>query len=137
MKEQKLIIDADILSYILKKDKKVEKKLEDTIIRYNPEIYLSPMVYYQVKRGLLDKKATRQLSYFDKFARTIKWLDFEIEDWNIAISLYLYLKRSGYSPKHQDGDILIAAQAERIGAVIITNNIKDFKRLGVKCETWR
>jgi len=93
------------------------------------------MVYYQVRRGLLDKNAKKQVSFFEKFVNTMNWLDFKKRDWKIATSLYLKLKRSGYSPKHQDADILIAAQAKRIEAMVFTNNRKDFERLGI--ETWK
>ena len=137
MARKKLILDADIISYLLKKDRKIEQRYRLAIDKDNAEFFISPMVYYQVKRGLLDKKAKRKILLFDKLVNTMSWLEFEKEDWDIAITLYLFLKHNGFSPKHQDADILIAAQAERKKAKIITNNLKDFKRLGADCETWK
>jgi len=137
MARKKLILDADIISFLLKKDKQIEQRYRDIILKYDPEFIISPMVYYQIKRGLLDKKAKRKLIEFDKLINTMFWLEFEREDWERAIFLYLYLKKNGFCPKHQDADILIATQAERKKAKIITNNLKDFQRLGADCETWK
>jgi predicted nucleic acid-binding protein len=97
---------------------------------------LSPVVYYEVKRGLKDKKAEKQLKYFDEIADSMVWIDYQKEDWDYAIDLYLKLKAKGFSPHHQDADILIAAQACRTGAFVITNNLKDFERLEVECYSW-
>ncbi len=137
MAQMRLLLDADILSFLLKKDKYIANKYWDLLYNHNTDFFISPMVYYQVKRGLIDKKASRKLFELNKLINTMSWIEFDRDDWERAITLYLYLKKAGFSPEHQDGDILIAAQAEGRKAKVITNNLKDFRRLGVECETWK
>jgi predicted nucleic acid-binding protein len=133
----KIIIDADIITYILKKDSEVSRRFELVTISENPEYYLCPVVYYQIKRWLIDIRAKRKLQHFDSLAKSMIWLNFEQEDWERAIIIWLAMKKKGFDPKHQDADILIASQAERIGAKVITNNLKHFNRIYADCETWK
>jgi len=77
------------------------------------------------------------MSTFNKLTSGMIWIDYIKDDWEKAVDLYVNLKTGGFSAEKQDSDILIAAQAFRIGAKVITNNLKDFQRLGVPCETWK
>jgi len=115
----------------------VFKKLQKIIIENKTIIFLCPIVYYQIKRNLLYKNARKQLEIFYKLIKGMRWIEYEKQDWDIAVKLYLKLKTSGFSAEKQDADIFIAAQAFRIGAKVITNNLKDFQRLEIPCETWK
>jgi len=53
-------LDTDTVSAILKKDLAVSYKPRAKI-HANHEIILCPVVYYELRRGLLDKGATRQI----------------------------------------------------------------------------
>jgi tRNA(fMet)-specific endonuclease VapC len=62
------LLDTNIVSYILKRNLTVDNKLREANIR-GEEVFISCIMYYEVKRGLLAVNATRQLVEFNQFIR--------------------------------------------------------------------
>ncbi|MHC5938414.1 PIN domain-containing protein [Nostoc sp.] len=62
------LLDTNIISYILRRNATVAKKLRDAN-RSGQEVFISCITYYEVKRGLLYANATRQLAEFNQFYR--------------------------------------------------------------------
>lgn len=54
-------------------NEKVRQNLEN-ISLYEKEVYISAMSYYEMKRGLLAKDATRKLDIFEKICKEIRIL---------------------------------------------------------------
>jgi tRNA(fMet)-specific endonuclease VapC len=130
----RLVLDADTITYILQRRPTVVARLA-AAVRENSEVYLCPVVYYQVRRGLLAKQAQRQLLEFEAFAQRLTWIDVPRPVWADAALLWARVRAHG-RPHDDDGDLLIAAYARWLQATVVTNNVRDFAALDVTCVTW-
>lgn len=60
--------------------------------------------------------------------------------WNHAATLWARSRKAGLStahPQRLDADVLIAAMAVQVGAVVVTGNIEHYRGLGVEVEPWK
>ena len=130
----RFVLDSDTVSYILQERRTVLARLAGAV-EDNAEIFLCPMVYYQVRRGLLYKEAPRQLREFDSLVRGFTWVDFEQPMWDRAAEAWASTRRRG-RPHDDDADLLITAYARRLRAILVTNNASDFAGLGVQTVNW-
>lgn len=107
-----------------------------SVLERGEPVYLSAVVYYEVKRGLLHLGATSQLRQLDEaFKNVLQWLPVSDSTWDRAAHLWADCRRQG-RPHDDDGDLLIAAQASAVGAVVVTRNTRDFADLHVTVESW-
>jgi tRNA(fMet)-specific endonuclease VapC len=98
-------------------------------------LLLSQSTFYEVLRGLLKVQATRKLAVFqNQLVPLFEWTVITDEDWEQAAQLWAESTRQGR--QLSDGDLLLAAVALRLDAVIITSDA-DFAILPVKLENWR
>lgn len=130
--DSRYVLDTNILSYVLERNRAAIERLA-AAAESDAEIFLCPVVYYEIRRGLLDRGATRQLTDFDRLTNDLIWVEFERLMWEEAASSWVARKRIGRS--HQDADILIAAYARTLGATVVTND-PDFEGLDVPLENW-
>jgi tRNA(fMet)-specific endonuclease VapC len=133
MSRPSYLLDTNILTGILKKDARVVAPLTAALAD-NARLILSPIVYYEIKRGLLKRDAKRQLNFFEQWVKTLWWEDVLRADWTMAAELWATETAQGRPP--QDADILIAAQSRRLKATLVTANIAHFKFLGIWLENW-
>lgn len=94
----------------------------------------SPVVDYEIRRYLLLKGATRNLAQYEALTAHWKHTDFDNEDWLQAASLWAKHHRMGMSIT--DADLLIAVSALQHDAILVTNNERHFKELGLHLENW-
>lgn len=102
--------------------------------RVNSSVPLVParssLRYDAAKRG--SRKFTRQLEAVLS-AMTIKPIESDVERVYASIRVALERKRTPISAH----DMLIAAHARAIGAVCVTDNVAEFKRVpALKIENW-
>lgn len=72
---RRLVLDSDTLSFALRKDVGVRSRMQRAIAE-EAELYLCPVVYYEVRRGLLDKNAIRQMKLLDELVEgALLWRD--------------------------------------------------------------
>ncbi len=131
---QNYVLDSNIVTGILKKDARVVSRLRQALAA-NDLIVLSPVVFYEVKRGLLKKDARKQMGFFETIANTFQWNDLQRPDWDMAAQIWATATRVGRSPS-SDADLLIATHARRLNAVVVTDNERHFAQLGVQIENW-
>ena len=93
-----------------------------------------PIVWYEIRRGLLARDAHRQMEQFEKMFVTFEWQDFTPADWSLASDLWAQRRTQGRPIS--DADLLIAVFARSRNAVLATDNEKDFEGLGVTIENW-
>ena len=99
------------------------------------QIALCPPVYYESLRGLLKVKATAQIARLrNQFIPLCDWFSVTDEDWLQAAQFWADVENKGR--KLSDIDLLIAAIAHRIGAVIVSADA-DFDALSVQRNDWR
>jgi predicted nucleic acid-binding protein len=82
----------------------------------------------------LKRDALRLLQSLDEMIAPYLWVDVTRGDWETAASLWAKTQRDGRPI--EDADLIIAAQANRRGAVVITDNVKHFRVIADRLETW-
>lgn len=129
------VLDADTLSYILRKTVPiVGQRLRQALVA-DAVVLVCPVAYFQVKRILLKRNATRQLQFLESLTAQFRWAEFEQADWEEAAELWAQRQKAGQPV--EDSDLLIAIHARRRGATVVTNNERHFENLGVSVENWR
>ncbi|WP_375512640.1 type II toxin-antitoxin system VapC family toxin [uncultured Nostoc sp.] len=128
------LLDTNIVSYILRRNATVGRKLRDAN-RSGQEVFISCITYYEVKRGLLYANATRQLAEFNQFSQKyeVLFLD-DIEIIERACEIHVDLKRRGLTIQEQD--ILIAATAITRGLILVSNDSDLLRVQGINLENW-
>ncbi|AFZ24054.1 putative nucleic acid-binding protein, contains PIN domain [Cylindrospermum stagnale PCC 7417] len=128
------LLDTNILTPILKKNQKINTKLEE--VRFlGEDVFISCITYFESKRGLLHANATRQISELDEFCRIYRvlFLD-DLETIEKACEIHAYLKRKGR--KIQEADVLIAATAIVRGLVLVSDDSDLLRVEGLNLENW-
>jgi tRNA(fMet)-specific endonuclease VapC len=97
-------------------------------------MFMCPVVFYELWRGLRYRGADRQLEELSGFARTLQWVDYDRAMWLEAAELWADQRRRGRP--HDDADLLIAAFTRRLRATLVTNNTADFTNLGLPLVDW-
>lgn len=129
------LLDTNIVTRILKRTPQVVARYR-TALESGEPVYLSAVVYYELKRGLLHVDARTQLRQLDEgFKSVLPWAPVSDTTWDRAAHLWADCRRQG-RPHDDDGDLLIAAQAEALGAVVVTRNTRDFTDFPMIAENW-
>jgi tRNA(fMet)-specific endonuclease VapC len=128
------MLDTDICIYLIKgKSQKLIKKLEGFDFE---EIVISTITAVELEKGVEKSQFIEKNRQALKKCLTpfkIMPFDFEAAKKSGKISADLEKKGEIIGPY----DILIAAHAISLGATLITNNIKEFKRVtGLVLENW-
>jgi tRNA(fMet)-specific endonuclease VapC len=128
------LLDTNIVSYILRRNATVGKKLRDAN-RSGQEVFISCITYYEVKRGLLYVNATRQIAEFNQFYKKYEVLLLDdIEIIERACEIHVDLQRRGL--KIQEQDVLIAATAIARGLILVSNDSDLLRVEGLSLENW-
>ncbi len=139
------LLDANVISSLIKRNedgKRVGGRLAD-VLRQNATVLISGVVYYEVARGLHHLASTqsgagsRQLAFLMTLAGNLKWCDLDMDTWEEGARLWAKCRSHGTpTGAGLDKDVLIAAQARRNNAVIVTNNARHMRLLEVSHENW-
>jgi tRNA(fMet)-specific endonuclease VapC len=134
MKSIGYLIDTNIITAILKKNEKVNHEL-NRVSSQQKEVFISCITFYEIKRGLLYAKATKQLSEFEQLCNKYKVVllnDLQIIEK--AAEIHADLKRKG--TPIQDADVLIAATAIVQALILVSNDSDMLRVVGVTVEDW-
>lgn len=127
------VLDSNIVTGLIKSNRKLTKKFNSMLSHKNLFIGC-PLVYYEVKRGLIEKNATGQLRDLEDLFDDFVWIEYTKNDWLLATMLWV--KRRKLGRPIEDADLFIAVFALNNHATLITNNTKDFAELSVTLEDW-
>lgn len=128
------IFDTNIVSLLLRNDKDVTQRMSTTI-RPEDTIIGCPVVWYEIRRGLLAKDAKKQMERFEKLFAVFQWQDYTRDDWKQASEIWSSRRKSG--KPISDADLLIGVFAQNRNAILVTDNEKDFVDLTVTIENWK
>jgi predicted nucleic acid-binding protein len=129
------LLDSNVVTQILRRTPHVVSRYRSTLERGEP-VFLSALVHYEVKRGLLHLQAGQQLRRLEEDLKgALPWAPVTDADREKAAELWAECRRVG-RPHEDDGDLLIAAQAAALGATVVTRNTRDFADLHVTTENW-
>jgi predicted nucleic acid-binding protein len=115
---------------MLKAKRDIQVKFDNTIGKTN-NYSIPPIVYYEVKRGLTEKKAHKKLKDFNDLYNNCLQMEMTTAMWEKAIEIYVRLLSQG-TPIGKDGresDIFIAAFCIINGYTLITNNTKHYENI--------
>jgi predicted nucleic acid-binding protein len=94
---------------------------------------------YEVRRELLLAGLSRSVQRLDGLKQVITYSPLTTETMLRATELWAGARRSGQptaDPKALDGDVILAAQAELIGGIVATDNVRHLARY-VDAREWR
>ena len=74
MPSAKYVLDANILTAILRKDRTATERM-NRALQSNAEFVMCPVVFFEVYRGLLHKDARKQLGFMLLYFDTYTWDD--------------------------------------------------------------
>lgn len=128
------ILDTNAISDYIKQFAPTTTRINQAI-RDGDTLYLCKPVEYEVVRGLLKSRAERQREMFENdFIPLLTPLPLTDADWRQAAQFWAQARSAG--KQLSDVDLLLAALAFRLNAVIVTND-DDFDALPVRRENWR
>ena len=118
------ILDSNMVSFYLRQNPKVIQKVHASILA-NDEVLISPIAYYEVKRGLLAINAEKRLNEFSVLCDTlgVGQLDNSILD----LCSLIYCETRAKKWNLDDADILTAAYCKINNYTLVSNNIKHFE----------
>lgn len=127
-------LDTNIISYLLKGNTSVLKKLEE-LAEGDNEFRIPSVAYYEIKRGLLAGGATTKLIRFLNFVKQIGIAELKTSTLDLAAQIYANLKKTG--GMIEDDDIFIGATALENAAILVTNNERHLGRINnLRVEVW-
>lgn len=109
------------------------------------ELIVSAAADYEARRGYLWKldkhpDEPKALARLDRFCELLDMYPISVEVLRIAARFWAEARRGGYSTAPErdiDWDVVIAAQAADLTAVVVTNNAGHISRYGVDARDWR
>jgi tRNA(fMet)-specific endonuclease VapC len=128
--------DTNILSYLMRRPPAPLERRVKRCIEASEPVAMSAVVYAEIRSGIALAGSPQR--YVDSFSRMRAWLP--VEDWTVdAAEAYVEIRNSLRPAGTLIGtmDMLIAAHAFALGATLVTNNDREFKRVrGLKVENW-
>jgi predicted nucleic acid-binding protein len=117
-------LDSNIISFYLKGNNTVIENIQKAISDDN-NIVITPIAYYEVKRGLLLINAVKQLSKLETICELFpvgELGDYLLED---AVNIYVQERRANRNT--EDADIFIAAFCIHHNYTLVTDNVRHFQ----------
>jgi predicted nucleic acid-binding protein len=103
------------------------------------EVFIPEIADYEVRRELLRAGMTRSLNRLDALKELLFYVPLDTTTILRAAELWAKIRNMGKptaDPKELDGDVILAAQAERVGAIIATENVGHLSLL-VQAKGWQ
>ena len=126
------ILDTDTVSFIVRKHHSVIGKL---IEHEDDEICISTITYAEICYGLEKKGSAKLFNEVMSIMGKCTMVDFNNLQSELYGKIRLELEKSGTPLGNMD--MLIAASALNVGAILITHNTKHFSKIkGLIVEDW-
>jgi len=119
-------LDSNILSFYLKGNTAVIENIEKAINEDNG-VVITPIAYYEVKRGLLMINATKQLSKLETLCQIFPVGEFG--DYLLEHAINIYVQERKAHRNTEDADIFIAAFCIHHNYILVTDNTKHFQSI--------
>ncbi len=128
------MLDTDICSYIIRnRPQHVKKRLEE--LERNYTIGLSSVVVSELFYGAYKKGSWKLVKLVESFVDYFEIFNYDLKAAVEYGKLRAELEREGITIGAYD--LQIAAHAISLKAVLVTNNLREFKRIkGLKVESW-
>ncbi len=139
-----LILDSTPLSLLAHPDVKQPGVLEirawlEAHLQRGSTIYLPEIADYELRRELIRANKLRSLRRLDYLPQEVLYLPLDTPTVRRAAELWAKARNAGHltaSADALDADVLLAAQAESVGATIVTANVAHLAFFG-QAERWQ
>ena len=126
--------DTNIVSYFIQSDMGIAKKIRE-VIAANNSIVISPVTYFEIRRGFKLKAAPKKEQGFSRMCTVYPIGEMSLPVWEQAADIYAACRKSGVTIG--DSDILIGAFSIVNGYTLVTNNARHFISIsGLKFIVW-
>ena len=128
------ILDTNVFTDLSRNHPTVTTHRDERIFSGDRLVLCQP-VHYEIVRGLIKSNATKQLErFYAAIVPLYESVSLSDRDWLQAAQFWADVDNKG--KKSSDIDLLLAALAQRLDAVIVSSDT-DFDALPVKRENWR
>lgn len=117
-------LDTNIISFLLRGNRQIQERVYQEA-NGGKSVIIPPVVYYEIKRGLINYQAPAKLAAFESLCTLLGIDVMEVETLDEAAKIYATLKKVGRLI--EDSDILIAASCLAHGYILVTDNIRHFE----------
>jgi len=119
-------LDTNIISYLLKGKYGIAERIKKEL-RNDNEMMFNKISYYEVLRGLKYIDNSQKIEQFNQMCNLFDFLELDNKTFELAAEIYSKLRSEG--TLIDDADLIIAANCIVNNAVLVTNNVKHFKRI--------
>ena len=140
----KLILDTSLLGRLCHPTQLKNKSFIawlNSLLKSEPAetvVFVPEVCDYELRRKLIHmisrgQTTTRSIRILDELASTFFYLPLDTPTMRRAAELWAELRSRGVptaADSELDGDVILAAQAESVSAIIVTENKKHMSRLG-------
>jgi len=128
------VLDSNIVSFYLRQNERIIQKVKDVLLDGH-EVLISPIAYYEVKRGLLAIKAEKRLREFTALCKILGVGQLDNSLLDCAADIYCELRDNKKTV--DDADILTAAFCKNHDFILVTHNLKHFNIIsGLRYCDW-
>jgi predicted nucleic acid-binding protein len=104
----------------------------------NQTIVIPEIADYELRRKLLHQDFKQSISRLDSLEEFLRYLPIDTATLHRAAELWAAARRRGRPtapPAALDGDVILAAQAEAVGAIVVTEDLEDLSQF-VPTRRW-
>ena len=139
-----IVLDASPLALLchpntqLQVVREINLWLEDRVTA-GSAVHVAEIAAYEVRRELLRAGKLRSIRKLDLLLAQLVYLPLDTAHMRRAAELWAHARQHGLPtapPEALDADVILAAQAERVGAVVATENVGHLARF-VPAKHWR
>lgn len=128
------MLDTNICIYVLRnRSKRLQHKF-----KVEKDLCISSVTYAELCFGIENSAPTLRSKRWEQLNLFTRLLNVEALDWNAGRHygrLRAWLKEQG--KPIGNNDLFIASHAQSMGAVLVTNNVREFSRVpDLKVENW-
>ena len=128
------VLDSNILSFYLRQNQQIIQKVQNTLLGGH-EVLISPIAYYEVKRGLMAIKAEKRLMELAALSKILGVGKPDNTILDYAAEIYNELRNK--TQTIEDADILTAAFCKSHDFTLVTHNTRHFQDIsGLRYCDW-
>ena len=136
----KIMLDTGPLTMLLDPNKHPDvKEWFKEILKENIEIYIPEIADYETRRWLIYKRREDAIKRLDRYKNSLCFVPIKPETMLQAAKFWAESKWKGKptaDDKELNGDVILAAQAKQVGAIIATENVGHLSQL-VNTKHWK
>jgi predicted nucleic acid-binding protein len=111
----------------------------ERLLLFGIEVFIPEIADFELRRNLLLEGLNKSVERLDGLKKSLTYLPLNTDVMLRAAELWAEARRQGKptaDPKELECDVILAAQAEQVNAVVVTENVGHLS-LFVEARSWR